>query len=44
MQREARLKLGVFGDSGNLTLKVSREVGGGRVWMSDVGRRLQADW
>ena len=40
MQREARLEHVLSGDSGNLTLEVSREVGGGRVWASDVGRRL----
>ncbi|KAJ8437782.1 hypothetical protein Cgig2_024086 [Carnegiea gigantea] len=43
-EREARLELRVSGDSGNLTLEVSREVGGGRVWASDIGRRLQMEW
>ena len=42
MQREVGSELAVFGDSGNPTLEISREVGGGRVWASDVGRRLQA--
>ena len=42
MQREAGGELVVFGDGENLTLEVSHEVEGGRVWASDAGRRLQA--
>ena len=44
MQREGGHKLAVFGDIGNLILKVSREVGGGRIWAPDVGRCLEAEW
>ncbi|KAJ8441429.1 hypothetical protein Cgig2_023615 [Carnegiea gigantea] len=34
----------MFGDGGNLILEISHEVEGGRVWASDVGRRLQVEW
>ena len=44
MQREGGRELVVFDDGGNLTLEVSREVGGGKVWAPDVGRRLETEW
>jgi len=44
VQREGGRELAVFGDGGNLTLDVSREVGSGRVWAPDVGKRLEAEW
>ena len=44
MLREAGLEPKVFGDGGNLTLKVSHELEGGRVRASHIGRQLQAEW
>jgi len=44
VQRETGSELAVFADGENLTLEVSREVGGRRVWAYDVGKRLQAEW
>ncbi|KAJ8428563.1 hypothetical protein Cgig2_000427 [Carnegiea gigantea] len=40
-KREAGGELAIFDDGENLTLEVSHKVEGGRVWASDVGRRLQ---
>jgi len=44
VQEEAGPELGVFDDGGCMTMKVSRELGGGSVGRSDLGRRLQASW
>ena len=44
MQMEAGSELTVFGDGGNLIFEASHEVGDGRVWASEVGRHLQAEW
>ena len=44
MQSEAGGELVVFGDGGNLTLEANHKVKGGRVWASNIGRRLQAEW
>ena len=43
VQKEAGLEVGVFGDVGNLTMEVSRELRGGRGGMPDDGRRQQAE-
>ena len=40
VQGEAGPELGVFGDGGYVTMKVSSELGGGSVGPSDVGRLL----
>ena len=44
VQTEAELKLGVFGDGVYVTTEVSRELGGGGIGTSDVGRQLYAEW
>ncbi|KAJ8436214.1 hypothetical protein Cgig2_006901 [Carnegiea gigantea] len=43
VQREAGLEVGVFGDGGNLTMEVNRELQGGRGGMSDDGRQQQVE-